>query len=405
MSTAQDLPLAYGEPVSPASAPALRLVPTEPLDFDEAVRRVRPRLHRYAIRRLGDTHEAEELVQEALLRAYSHREQLLTEEDLSAWSTVVTGRLVIDRLRVRGRSTSVADVPENARLGRDTADVVVARDEARTALDALDAMPARQAALLWAREVEGQSYEELCERFGMTEPAVRSVLTRARKALRKEYELRGGTLPVGGLAVLAPWISGLTWADKLRAAVGRITAPAALATIGVTTLGGLLIAPFGGALVPGETVFRPAQAVVATSASVAEPAEHVPHGLRVAAATGRLTPGATPEARSRVQPRDDTIGGTVYGDKGCNDDFLDRTTRPVRQLVWAHGSQCGEGYENELVVVVPVDVSPVNALTPDKIGDVPQAVVVQQGEVECLDTPSNPYAYCQQTPTQQGANP
>src|SRR5689334_21780969 len=78
VSTAQDLPVPYGEPL--ASAPALRLVPQVPLDFDEAVRRIRPRLHRYAVRRLGDLHEAEELVQEALLRAYSHRAQLLTED-------------------------------------------------------------------------------------------------------------------------------------------------------------------------------------------------------------------------------------------------------------------------------------------------------------------------------------
>ncbi|MCU1595653.1 MAG: Sigma-70 region 2, partial [Frankiales bacterium] len=74
MSTAQDL--LYAEPAVPA-APVLRLVPATPLDFDDAVKRVRPRLHRYAIRRLGDSHEAEELVQEALLRAYTHREQLL----------------------------------------------------------------------------------------------------------------------------------------------------------------------------------------------------------------------------------------------------------------------------------------------------------------------------------------
>jgi RNA polymerase sigma factor (sigma-70 family) len=266
VSTAQELPLAFGEPAAaPTSAPALRLVPAAPLDFDDAVRRVRPRLHRYAVRRLGDSHEAEELVQEALLRAYTHREQLLTEDDLSAWTTVVTGRLVIDRLRVRGRSTSVADVPESSRLSRDTADVVVARDEARTALDALDAMPARQAAVLWAREVEGHSYEQLCVRFQMTEPAVRSVLTRARKALRKEYAHRGGTLPVGGLAVLAPWIAGLTGADKVRRAAGRVTAPAALATIGITVLGGLVLSPFGAATAPGT--FTPKQAIVAGNTS------------------------------------------------------------------------------------------------------------------------------------------
>jgi RNA polymerase sigma-70 factor (ECF subfamily) len=295
VSTAQDLPGLYGEPLAvPAAAPpALRLVPAQPLDFDDAVRRVRPRLHRYAIRRLGDAHEAEELIQEALLRAYTHREQLLTEEDLSAWTTVVTGRLVIDRLRVRGRSTSVADVPEGSRVGRDTADVVVARDEARTALDALDAMPTRQASLLWAREVEGKSYDELCTQFAMTEPAVRSVLTRARKALRREYELRGGTVPVGGLAVLAPWIAGLSWADKLRKAANKLTAPAVLGAAGIAALGGLVLSPYG-ADHRGDTTITPTQAVVASAA-------HSP----------RTTSATTPGAAAQGSPA--TTGGTTSG--------------------------------------------------------------------------------------------
>lgn len=302
MSTAQDLPLgedalAYGEP---AAQPALRLVPSSPLDFDAAVRQLRPRLNRYAVRRLGDVHEAEELVQEALLRAYTHREQLRTEEDLSAWTTVVTGRLVIDRLRVRGRSTTMADVPEGSRVGRDTAEVVVARDEARTALDALDAMPARQAALLWAREVEGRSYEELCERFDMTEPAVRSVLTRARKSLRKEYALRGGTLPVGGLAILAPWIAGLTIAEKVRQVATRVTAPAALAAVGITALGGLILSPFGLAPGPSPSTYRPSQAIVTSAQHVtpvaAKPA--VPAGSTSSTST-RLS-GAVPVA---AEPR------------------------------------------------------------------------------------------------------
>jgi RNA polymerase sigma-70 factor (ECF subfamily) len=311
VSTAQDLPGLYGEPltVPPAASPALRLVPSQPLDFDDAVRRVRPRLHRYAIRRLGDAHEAEELVQEALLRAYTHRDQLHTEEDLSAWSTVVTGRLVIDRLRVRGRSTSVADVPEGSRVGRDTADVVVARDEARTALDALDAMPSRQASLLWAREVEGKSYEELCQQFSMTEPAVRSVLTRARKALRREYELRGGTVPVGGLAVLAPWIAGLTWADKLRKCANRITAPAVLGAAGIAALGGLVLSPFGSDGGHNGRTFTPSQAVVA---SVVAPAHPVAASTAAHRAAVRATGGAGATKRTAAATRTTVVRQTVH---------------------------------------------------------------------------------------------
>ena len=378
MSTAQDLALTEAAPRfgEPSAGPALRLVPLIPLDFEDAVSRVRPRLHRYAIRRLGDVHEAEELVQEALLRAYTHREQLLTEEDLSAWTTVVTGRLVIDRLRVRGRSTTMADVPETARIGRDTADVVVARDEARTALDALDAMPARQASLLWAREVEGRSYEELCERFAMTEPAVRSVLTRARKALRREYALRGGTLPVGGLAILAPWITGLTFADKLRRAATRLTAPAALGAVGITALGGLILSPFGVAPADRPT-FAPSPAV--TSSHAAEPqllhptiAIRPPMTSRSRTAQAELPPAGSP-----AKPSPFGFQGCIGTESGA-----------------AAGSRYGTCSATRPTTGATVYLNaplPANPLGLHYVG-------VKASGIECSSIPNQPVLACAQTP-------
>jgi RNA polymerase sigma-70 factor (ECF subfamily) len=244
MTTAPDLPglPAAGVPgVLPAPRPTLTVVP-EPdvtgdvVDFDEALRRAAPRLQRYAVRRLQDPHEAEEVVQEALLRAFQHRDQLQTEDDLMAWVTVVTGRLVIDRIRVRNRAVAVAELPPTARTGRDTADVVVARDEARVALDALEAMPSRQAAVLWAREVEGLTYDEIGERYGLSEPSVRSVLHRARKSLRREYAARGGTLPAVGLVALAPWLRGLRAAGRVRAAARRVATGAAVTAAGLAAV-------------------------------------------------------------------------------------------------------------------------------------------------------------------------
>lgn len=383
MSTAHDLPL---QPYGDELAPALRLVPQLPLDFDESVRRVRPRLHRYAIRRLGDSHEAEELVQEALLRAYSHRELFQTEEDLSAWTTVVTGRLVIDRLRVRGRSTSVADVPEGTRLSRDTADVVVARDEARTALDALDAMPPRQASVLWAREVEGQSYEELCVRFGMSEPAVRSVLTRARKALRKEYALRGGTLPVGGLAVLAPWVAGLGWAGKLRASLGRLGAPAALATVGVTALGSLVVVPFGStSTAPAVSTFRPAQAVVSLPVSTPlAAAETVLHGP---VAPRTLTVPARPTATAPVNASG-AFGGSLAGAPIPSVDDLCPTGTASSGTPGAGGKGCSQIDSTRSLYVDEPLPQPVA----DTLGY--EYLNVETGEDVCSVLPSNPLLKC-----------
>ena len=266
MTTAPDLPLSPAQ-VQPASAePVLDPYPAEParpllsvvpsqtapgdaIELDEALRLAGPRLKRYAVRRLRDEHEAEEVVQEALLRAFQHRHLLATEDDLMAWLTVVTGRLVIDRLRVRGRSTPVAELPPTSRTGRDTADVVVARDEARIALDALEAMPGRQASVLWAREVEGLSYDEIGDRFGMSEPSVRSLLHRARKTLRREYSARGGTLPAVGLVAFAPWLRGLRAAGRIRHVARRGASAAAVAATGLAVA---TVVPLGAHTAPAR---------------------------------------------------------------------------------------------------------------------------------------------------------
>lgn len=337
MSSMRDLPhpeqaqllAALPEQAAPI-APRLRAVPDldeAPLDFGDVVRRLTPRLQRYATRRLGDSHEAEELVQEALLRAFNHREQLRTEDDVAAWTTCVTGRLVIDRLRVRGRSTSFAEVPEGTRVGRDTADVVVARDEARLALDALDAMPPRQAAVLWAREVEGLAYDEIGARFEMTEPAVRSVLMRARKALRKEFATRGGTLPAGGLVALAPWLDGLTMLDRLRRMVGRAAAPAALGAASLGLIGATLL-PWDSA---PEVAGTPEAAVVVAAQDAVQPrasAFPLPDAVAPVAAPAvvpavqspaRAAPVRTTTIVARTGINDTclTVGGAGAGGAGC----------------------------------------------------------------------------------------
>lgn len=253
MTTQPELP-----EVAPLPArPMLHLAPVPAgtdLDFDAFVRTYETRLRRLVLRRIGDLCEAEEITQETLLRAYQHRASFGCEDELMAWSTVVAQRLVIDRVRVRGRSVAVADVPETARLGRDTADIVVARHEARAALESLEAIPTRQAAILWAREVEGLHYEEIADRFGITEPAVRSLLHRGRKALRKEFKDRTGSLPLNGLVPFAPWLVALKAAGKLRG-VARTFGKTTTTTAAALSLSALIVS--GMAVIHGGTPLAP----------------------------------------------------------------------------------------------------------------------------------------------------
>jgi RNA polymerase sigma-70 factor (ECF subfamily) len=325
MTTAQDLPLpphpAAAPPTPQPDRPTLALVPA-PLpaageaivDFDDALRAAFPRLHRYAARRLQDQHEAEEVVQEAMLRAFTHRETLRTEDDLMAWLTVVTGRLVIDRLRVRGRMTPVAELPAGSRSVRDTADVVVARDEARMALDVLEAMPARQASVLWSREVEGLSYDELSDRYGLSEPTVRSLLHRARKTLRREYAVRGGTVPSLGLVAFAPWLRGLRIAGRLRDAARKTTGAAAVTATGLAVA---TIAPLWSHPAPASPHVAAIPTVIVKTAT--HSAADVPR--HAAPRPGARTPThvasvAEPRIKTPLRTLPVTCGGVVSA--GCD---------------------------------------------------------------------------------------
>src|SRR4051812_10587774 len=311
MTTAPDLPvpgLSAAIPGQPrpseleTSRAPLTLVPALPdtgdeiVDFDDALREATPRLQRFAVRRLLDPHEAEEVVQEALLRAFQHKDSLRTQDDLMAWLTVVTGRLVIDRLRVRGRMNPVAELPAGSRAARDTAEVVVPRDRARIALAALGAMPRRAGAGPGAREVEGLSYDDISERYGLSEPTVRSLLHRARRTLRREYAVRGGTLPSLGLVALAPWLRGLRVAGRLRDAARKTAAAAGVTATGLAVA---TVAPLWSHHAPTHVDSAAHPFVVQKVVQPVAPVRH-PHMTKAAAVTPASVRHSTTDTRDRT---------------------------------------------------------------------------------------------------------
>ena len=292
----------------------MSVAPLEPLasrfDFDAFVARHSLRLRNLVLRRIGDPHEAEEILQEALLRAHQHRAQFADDDGAAAWTTVVAQRLVIDRQRVSGRSIAVAELPETARAASDPADIVADRSELRAALAALEALPTRQAAIVWAREVEGLSYDAIAERFELSEPTVRSLLHRGRKALRTEFAKRGHVVPVGGLVALAPVLRTMReaplWHRPLRRVVesklvaAGIAAAVAVGVVGTTPWRGEAAAPPGP---PGVVDVEPArqQPVSAERAVPAAPAAPGAAAGDAAAAAGAADRGA-PSATTRRGP-------------------------------------------------------------------------------------------------------
>lgn len=179
------------QPASPAAGEALLLSATARGD-GEAFRRLvdthAGAMLGIARRMLGDAAEAEDVVQEAMLRLWRNASTLqLGPGGLKPWLRRVVSNLAIDRIRSSRNFNVVAEVPEQVKAP-DQAQGMEVRDMATRVQEALAKLPERQRLALVLFHFEGMSQVEVGESLGVSDEAVESLLARARRALKAELK-------------------------------------------------------------------------------------------------------------------------------------------------------------------------------------------------------------------------
>jgi RNA polymerase sigma-70 factor (ECF subfamily) len=200
----------HAAPVGSDGARTVRWPEVE--DFDDLVRRYRRELHVYCYRLLGSFDEAEDHVQEVLLRAWRSRERFQGRSSARTWLYRVATNACLDTLRRNARRAmpapsgapagsgpSVAVMPwvqpyPDSLLDEVAADqpgpeaVAVSRETISLAfLAAIQLLPPRQRAVLILRDVVSWPAADVAEILDMSIPAVNSALQRARTTLRNQW--------------------------------------------------------------------------------------------------------------------------------------------------------------------------------------------------------------------------
>lgn len=136
-------------------------------------------------RMLGESHEAEDMAQEALLRLWRSAGQIeIGASGVKPWLYRVASNLCLDRLRARKSSPQLRDeLPE-----RGTAPTQLrAIEETELGLrveQAMQQLPDRQRMALVLFHYQGLSQEEAARTLGISEDALESLLSRARRSLK-----------------------------------------------------------------------------------------------------------------------------------------------------------------------------------------------------------------------------
>ena len=134
--------------------------------------------------------DAQDLTQEAFIKALQHQEQLKDEQKAAHWLSRIATNTAIDFLRRSGRAT-FCEIDHAPDSHWETPEEAVLRDEHRDYLeDGLRLLSPRERAALILRDVEDLPAEEVARRLDCSKATVRSHIANARTKLRRYMERR-----------------------------------------------------------------------------------------------------------------------------------------------------------------------------------------------------------------------
>ena len=170
--------------------------------FESLVSRHEEKVYGLALRMTRSEADAAEITQDTFLSAYQHLGEFRGESAFGSWVHRIAANNALMRLRRQKVLDIVSDElagPEFTERGSlaegpdsdwsKRADDKVLDDELGRAIQvATDALPEGYREVFLLKDVEGLSYEEISEMVGISIPAVKSRLHRARLALREAID-------------------------------------------------------------------------------------------------------------------------------------------------------------------------------------------------------------------------
>ena len=183
----------------------VRRVQSGELDaFEDLVRAHEKTVYNLALRMTGNPQDAEDMAQEAFLKAYRSLPDFRGESKFSVWLYRIVSNVCLDHLRRQNRRPASSltvedeegeeqqwDVPDESQSPERLLEQKLTREAVRKGLAAL---PEDQRQILLLREIRGMSYEEIADTLDLEPGTVKSRIFRARKRLAA-FLLQEGNIP------------------------------------------------------------------------------------------------------------------------------------------------------------------------------------------------------------------
>ena len=156
--------------------------------FENRVLPSKNKLFRFALRFLGNEEEAKDIVQEVFIRVWNGRDQMEQVQNWEAWCMRVTRNLSLDRIRLisRKQTQPIEESFDAHHQALSPHETTVLDESMQRIRQMIQALPEKQRQVIHLRDVEGYSYQEICDILELDMNQVKVNLFRARNAVREK---------------------------------------------------------------------------------------------------------------------------------------------------------------------------------------------------------------------------
>jgi RNA polymerase sigma-70 factor (ECF subfamily) len=173
--------------MSEAVEPSLELLERQNRFVSDHLRRIFVQIYRI----VGNVADAQDLTQEAFIKALQRQDQLKDGQKAAHWLSRIATNTAIDFLRRNGRvSFCEIDVHAPERSGESPEQALLRSEQREYLEDGLRLLTPRERAALMLRDVEGLPAEEVARRLDCSKATVRSHIANARTKFRRYIEKR-----------------------------------------------------------------------------------------------------------------------------------------------------------------------------------------------------------------------
>ena len=160
------------------------------ISFQNDILPLKNELFRLALRITQNRAEAEDVVQDTMMKVWKRREEWEQIESIEAFCLTICRNLSLDKVRRMDNQTESLETemhPTDVSSASNPEERAVQRDRVERVRKLIDQLPEKQRTAMQLRDIEGKSYRDIANIMGVSEEQVKVNLFRARQSLKQKY--------------------------------------------------------------------------------------------------------------------------------------------------------------------------------------------------------------------------